>query len=195
MCPGLPVGGYGIAAAPAEKHRERERERQRGGGKNQGGRERGRGRGGKEPGRERKGEGERREGQEVKNMCMYDKVIHIHITCSPEHFLPFSLPPHLSSPCMSASLSCPLSLQHRGLHLCSHTAALLPGLLLQLLVEASESGHVTLLHGQLLGFVVLQTGYPIACKGGRREGKKVGWRKGGRMERGREGTKVGGGGE
>ena len=95
MCPGLPVGGYGIAAAPAEKQREREREREReterGGGRG-GGREGGRGER-KEPGRERKGEGERREGQEVKNMCMYDNVIHIHITwvCSPADWIRYSL--------------------------------------------------------------------------------------------------------
>ena len=75
------------------------------------------------------------------------------------------------------------------------------------------SGHVTLLHGQLLGFVVQQAGYAIACRTGReekgrrkggREGKKVGGREGrredggregGRMEGGREETKVGGGGE
>ena len=57
-----------------------------------------------------------------------------------------------------------------------------------------QSGHVTLLHGQLLGFVVLQTGYAIACRTGRegggrkggREGKKVGGREGRREDGGRE---------
>ena len=55
------------------------------------------------------------------------------------------------------------------------------------------SGHVTLLHGLLLGFVVLQTGYAIAWEGGGREeegregGKEGGWREGGRENGGREG--------
>ena len=58
------------------------------------------------------------------------------------------------------------------------------------------SGHVTLLHGQLLRFVVLQTGYAIAWDGGGREEEgREGGKEGGRMEGGRDVTKVGGGGE
>ena len=56
----------------------------------------------------------------------------------------------------------------------------------------------------LLGFVVLQTGYAIACRTGReeggrrkggREGKKVGGREGRRKDGGREGRREDGGRE